>query len=82
MYPQYYNRNEYVIDKQMSVDEIKYYIYEFYKKFKTFIATLYHTMLIKKTAGEPKNKLPLRITNMAMNLKRTTNDMDCRFTVK
>lgn len=69
---QYYNRNEYVIDKQMSVDEIKYYVYEFYKKFKKpFIATLDHTMLIKKTAGEPKKQITIEnFSNMAIESKK------------
>ena len=71
-------RQEYIIDKSMTVNNIKKTIYSFYNEIKKpFIVSLDHTLLILKDASERTKQESLE--NLAVMLTDAKNDLPCIF---
>lgn len=74
------DREEYVIDKVSTVNQMKEYIYAFYKeKNMPMVVTLDHTLLVKQGASETHRQQTLQ--NLATMMTEVKNDLPVTFIV-
>lgn len=73
-------RQEYIIDKSLTVNEMKVAIRQFYKEVKKpFVITLDHTLLVKQSGGENNRQVTLQ--NLATMMTETKNELPVIFIV-
>lgn len=73
-------RQEYVIDKGMTVNEMRSSMYQFYKTMKKpFVVTLDHTLLVKQSSSERTKQETLQ--NLAIMLAEVKNALPVMFLI-
>lgn len=73
-------RKEYVIDRSMTVSEMRHWIVKFYEEYKKpFVVTLDHTLLVRQSAGDSNKQMTLQ--NLATMLTEMKNALPVTFII-
>ncbi len=74
------SRQEFIIDKSLTVNEMQSALYQFYKKIgKPFVVTLDHTLLVKQSGSEKSKQETLN--NLAIMLAEMKNKLPVMFII-
>lgn len=75
-----HSRNEFVVDRALTVNEMRYAILNFYKiQGKPFVVTLDHTLLVKQGGSESNKQITLQ--NLAIMLTEMKNSIPVIFLI-
>ena len=73
-------RKEYVIDRSMTVSEMRHWLVKFYEEHKKpFVVTLDHTLLVRQSASETSKQITLQ--NLATMLTEMKNSLPVTFII-